>query len=186
MVFWSRGRLVRTPARFKFKKKYFLLCFKSEGWWLVNKKVTNNFYFSLGVLALFTSGNNAGNGNTASAGIRLTCLAPLPPARLGAGGKVSLGQLGAVCPTHPPGFTGPVAGGCRHRHVVCFAPFGVFVSRLAPLAVSLIPYSDRYVVTLAQCLKMLGRSRPYSCLGRFLYPWWLSHDSSPVICAHTR
>ena len=57
------------------------------------------------------------------------------------------------------GFTGPVAGGCRHQPVIGFASFGVFVSRLAPLSVSLIPYPDRYEVAWTQWKKNTAVTR---------------------------
>ena len=33
-----------NPVSCLFKRNFFLLYFKSEGWWLFNKKVSNNYY----------------------------------------------------------------------------------------------------------------------------------------------
>ena len=51
-------------------------------------------------------------------------------------------------------FVWRLAVGRRRRPFVCFAPFGLFVSRLAPFAVSLILYPVWFVVVRAHiCLK---------------------------------
>ena len=86
------------------------------------------------------------SGNTASDGIWLTYL-PSPPAlpprplRGWGGGAVWTGHLW---------FVWRLAVGRRRRPFVCFAPFGLFVSRLAPFAVSLILYPVWFVVVRAQ------------------------------------
>ena len=39
----EQGEAGKNPARFNFLKPFFLLSFKSEGWWLFNKKLQINW-----------------------------------------------------------------------------------------------------------------------------------------------